>query len=311
MGATDKMRKDCASRILPNKRGDGIPQEFISDDPAKIEEWAQRHDKPGWGVFDCHNPLKAGATKRNKETIAAVAEIYVDVDPKDINESMETVDGLLRELLITPTEIRNSGRGRHVIYRLKEAISTDDAAMIERVDTVRAKLTDILCGDRQVCHHAALRRRVGTHNTKDGAWVLCEALATGNPVDLTEIEDMVAIYDRSLFTRKAPPDNTIYIDFGAGSASRPPVDADAELAAMRYQGAGDTGINATWWRRMGSLLRHDISVADTIQRLHAAAAANCQDDPNKSNWMRNACWHGRAMAEARTAVSNGAGRRAL
>jgi RecA-family ATPase len=286
MGATDKMRKDCASRILPNKRGDGIPQEFISDDPAKIEEWAQRHDKPGWGVFDCHNPLKAGATKRNKETIAAVAEIYVDVDPKDINESMETVDGLLRELLITPTEIRNSGRGRHVIYRLKEAISTDDAAMIERVDTVRAKLTDILCGDRQVCHHAALRRRVGTHNTKDGAWVLCEALATGNPVDLTEIEDMVAIYDRSLFTRKAPPDNTIYIDFGAGSASRPPVDADAELAAMRYQGAGDTGINATWWRRMGSLLRHDISVADTIQRLHAAAAANCQDDPNKSNWMR-------------------------
>jgi len=53
---------------LPNKKGDGIPQEFISDDPAKIEEWAQQHDKPGWGVFDCHNPLKPGATKRNKET---------------------------------------------------------------------------------------------------------------------------------------------------------------------------------------------------------------------------------------------------
>jgi hypothetical protein len=122
---------------LPNKKGDGIPQEFISDDPAKIEEWAQQHDKPGWGVFDCHNPLKPGATRRNKETIAGVAEIYVDVDPKDINESMETVDGLLRELLITPTEIRNSGRGRHVIYRLKEAIGTDDAAMIERADGAR------------------------------------------------------------------------------------------------------------------------------------------------------------------------------
>jgi hypothetical protein len=37
---------------------------------------------------------------------------------------------------------------------------------------------------------------------------------------------------------------------------------------------------------MGSLLRHDVSVSETISRLHAAAQANCQDDPDKENWMR-------------------------
>ena len=29
---------------LPNKKGTAAPLEFISDDPAKIEEWARRHD---------------------------------------------------------------------------------------------------------------------------------------------------------------------------------------------------------------------------------------------------------------------------
>jgi hypothetical protein len=271
---------------LPTKKGSAAVQEFISDDPEKIEQWAQAHDKPGLGIYDCHNPLKPGATARNKGTVAAVVEIYVDIDPKDINESLTAVDELLRELLITPTEIRNSGRGRHVIYRLKEPISTDDPAMMERADTVRSRLTEILCGDRQVCHHASLRRRLGTHNTKDSAWVLCETLSTGNEVDLTELEDMVAIYDRPLFTRKQPPDTVASMDFTAGSdggEGKAPIDVDARLAAMRYQGAGDSGINITWWECMGSLLRHGGSVNDTLNRLHAAA----EDDPNKANWIRD------------------------
>jgi hypothetical protein len=273
---------------LPNKKGSAPVQEFISDDPAAIEAWAREHDKPGWGVFDCHNPLKAGATRRSKETIGAIECIYADVDPKNITESMEEVDARLADFLL-PLENRTSGRGRHLGGKLKEPIDPNDTEMVVRVDAVRKRLTEIFCGDPQVCQQAALRRRPGTHNTKDGIWEECKILANeGVAHDLTEWEEALALYDRPLLTPKPPvtKENVDYIDFGVGAANKPPIDVDARLAAMRYQGPGNTGINITWWECMGSLLRHGASVTDTLDRLYAAAQANCQDDPAKANWMR-------------------------
>jgi hypothetical protein len=268
---------------LPNKKGAGVPQEFISDDLAKIEEWARQHDKPGWGVYDCINPLKDGAAARNKENVAAVVALRVDIDGKSIIETMDEVDAHLANMLLPPGAIIDSGRGRHANWELKEPISADEAEMITRVDAVRVRLIEILCGDRAPSHQAALFRRPGTHNTKDGAWLECKFVRNGGAaVDLTELEEAVTLYDRPLLTPKAPDGATVsYVDFTAVKAS---VDVDARLAAMRYQGAGDTGINNTWWTCMGSLLRHGTSIADTIDKLHAAAAANCQDDPNKNNW---------------------------
>jgi hypothetical protein len=67
---------------------------------------------------------------------------------------------------------------------------------------------------------------------------------------------------------------------------KPPVNVEERLAAMRYQGPGNSAINITWWECMGSLLRHGVSVEATIGRLYNAAAANCQDDPDTKNWMR-------------------------
>jgi AAA domain len=269
---------------LPNKKGAGIPQEFISDDIAKIEEWARQHDKPGWGVYDCINPLKGGATARNKDNVAAVVSIRIDIDPKSVIETVDEVDAHLGNMLLPPSALIDSGRGRHADWALKEPISTDDAEMIARVDTVRSRLIETLCGDPAPSHHAALFRRPGTHNTKEGAWLECRFVHNGGaPVDLTELEDMVALYDRPLLSPKAGEgENVSYVDFTAGSKTA--VDVEAALAAMRYQGGNNTGINATWWRCMGSLLRHGSSVADTIDQLHAAAAANCQDDPAKADW---------------------------
>jgi hypothetical protein len=68
---------------LPVKKGTAPIQQFISDDLNEIETWARERDKPGWGVYDCHNPLKPGATARNKETVASVIEIYADVHRDD------------------------------------------------------------------------------------------------------------------------------------------------------------------------------------------------------------------------------------
>jgi hypothetical protein len=280
---TQDMFYVCA---LPNKKGSAAPEEFFSDDPAAVEAWARRHDREGWGVYDCINELKPEARRRAKDTVAAVSRFYADVDPKDVVEAMPEVDNLLRDLLLPPSWVRDSGRGRHVGYELKEPVDYDDQEMLARLDVVRERVTEILCGDRQVLHAAALLRRPGTHNTKDGAWVECRVLTNGDAkYDLTEIEEMVALYDRPLLTRRAAAgDNVTYIDFGEPKG---PVDVEARLAAMRYQGADGSGINATWWACMGSLLRQGLSVREVMDTLHAAAQASCQDDPNNANWYRD------------------------
>jgi AAA domain len=274
---------------LPIKKGAGVPQEFISDHPAKLEEWAKRHDQPGWGVYRCPNPLKDGATTRSKDTIKEVRSIRIDVDGKGITETLEEVDAHLANMLLPPDTVIDSGRGRHPDWALKEPIPTDDAEMIARVDAVRERLVEILCADPAPAHQAALFREPGTHNAKDGAWIECRVLHnSGAAVDLTELEDMVALYDRPLLTPKPKTNGEAtvsYLDFA--TATKTTVDVEARLAAMRYQGGGDTGINCTWWTCMGSLLRHGMSVNDAIDKLHAAAEANCQDDPNKENWRRD------------------------
>jgi len=268
---------------LPNKKGAGAPKEFFSDDPAKVEAWAREHDKPGWGVYDCPNPLKDGATARNKESVAAVVSIRVDIDSKSVVELTDTIDACLGEMLLPPTTIINSGHGRHADWALKEAIDTNDVGLIARVDNVRTRLIEILCGDTAPSHQAALFRRPGTHNTKHDGWIECTILHnSGAAVDVTELEELIALYDRPLLTAKPKAsDDTTTADFTTDKVS---IDVDARLAAMRYQGAGDSGINITWWACMGSLLRHDMSVVDAIEKLHAAAAESCQDDPGKDDW---------------------------
>src|SRR5262245_26655971 len=129
---------------LPNKKGAGIPQEFFSDDPAKIEEWARQHDKPEWGVSDSTHPLKDATEKQNKASDDALVSDRVDVDGKSVTETMDEVDGHLGNMLLPPSAIIDSGRGRHADWKLKEPIPTDDTGMIARVDAVRARLIEIL-----------------------------------------------------------------------------------------------------------------------------------------------------------------------
>jgi len=132
---------------LPNKKGAGAPREFFSNDPAKIEQWARQHDKPGWGVYDCPNPLKDGATARNKESIAAVVSVRVDIDSKSVVEPVDAIDACLGEMLLPPATVIDSGHGRHADWALKEPVDTSDKDLIARIDKVRDRLIEILCGD--------------------------------------------------------------------------------------------------------------------------------------------------------------------
>src|SRR5689334_2260268 len=117
---------------LPNdKDKPGRRPQLISDNPEAIAAFVKKYDVPGYAVY-CPNPLKAGATSRTIENIAAIERLWSDIDFKDLEDAPELVDQGLKNLPLAPTEVRSSGGGRHVLYELKEPISADDPEGFDR-----------------------------------------------------------------------------------------------------------------------------------------------------------------------------------
>jgi hypothetical protein len=243
---------------LPNPGTKGPHRQFISDDPAAIQEWARAEDRPGLSVYYCPNPLIPGANRRALETIAEITCLHVDLDFKDIEEDVDTIDQRLRQLPEPPTEVRDSGGGRHVFWQLREPIGRNDPDF-EPTKALLRRLTQCLCGDPAPAHIAALLRQPGTHNTKRGSPVLCQTLWNGGgPVDPDDIVAMLdLLQDAPLLTRKGS--GTSYTN-GHGGGWRAPVDVEARLARMKWQGEGGTSINITQRDCSAKMLREGCSV---------------------------------------------------
>jgi hypothetical protein len=270
---------------LPNPGESGVLHECIADDPGVIEAFARREDKKGRGVYDCVSPLKPGARRRSLETVGEIVALHLDIDPKDITEDLATVDARLSSLLLPPTEIRNSGRGRHVRYALKEPIDASDNEGVAQAGDLLKRLTAYLCGDMAVAHHAALLRRPGTHNSKDGAWIECTYIAR-NPAkyDPDDIADFLAdVGHRPLFTRKSTGNGR---DKTASQVGRdkPPTDVEARLAAMAFEGAGEASIHQTQLSVTASLLRGGVALEETTRIVLEATRAAAAKDARAAKW---------------------------
>ena len=66
----------------PNPGNAGNTKAFRSDDLALTERWIKAENRPGFAVYHCPNPLKPGATTHGKDSIDAIAAIFVDIDFK-------------------------------------------------------------------------------------------------------------------------------------------------------------------------------------------------------------------------------------
>ena len=267
---------------LPNPGEPGVPHECIADDPRVIEAFAQREDKPGRGVYDCVSPLKPGARRRALDTVGEVVALHVDIDSKDIVEDMAAVDARLASLMLSPTEVRDSGHGRHVRFELKEPIAASDSAGVAHATAVLKELTAHLCGDMAVAHYAALLRRPGTHNSKGGAWLpVGHVMLTDARYDLGDIEDWLGDVDgRTLFTRKSAGnghDKSVGADAPTGRY-KPPIDVEVRLAAMQHRGAGDSSIHLTQLSTTASLLRQGVSLQETTRIVIDATRAAAGND---------------------------------
>jgi hypothetical protein len=209
---------------------------LISHDPAEIEAFARKHDRPGVSVYDCPNPLLPGAETRNRETVAEQSEIWIDVDLKDLATSRPAVEKILPEFPL-PLEIRDSGGGGfHVGVLLKEA-GQRDTSEFERTNNIRERLIHVLCGDRNCNHHAHLLRRPGTHNTNYDPAGECRVIRPGSPIDITEIEDLLdQVGDAPLFERKPPAKKLNGSGAGGSALTKRPFDLEEWSAGLCYPG---------------------------------------------------------------------------
>jgi hypothetical protein len=195
----------CA--LFDDKRDGQFPQLFTTD-TAALERFAKQYDRPGMSVYQCVSRLQPDARRRARDTVAEMAILHVDIDLRMLATPPEVVHQKLLELSLSlPVEIRNSGGGYHVIVELKEPVKAGTAAF-ERANRVRGQLTHMLCGDPAPDHHAALLRKVGTHNTKYGEPRLCQVERAGGPVDIADLEAFIELYEgKPQFEWAAPKHN--------------------------------------------------------------------------------------------------------
>jgi RecA-family ATPase len=268
---------------LPNPGTKGPHRQFISEDPAEIIKWAQAEDRPGLSIYYCVNPLLPDATRRSLETVAEITCLHVDLDFKDVVEDPDTIDQRLRQLPLPPTEVRDSGGGRHVIWNLREPIRRDDPDF-EPTKALLKRLTQCLCGDPAPAHIAALLRQPGTHNTKRGEPILCQTLWNGggavDPGDIKAMLDLVQ--DAPLLIRKS--NGGSYTGNGHNGGWKAPVDVEARLAQMKWQGAGDTAINVTQRDCSAKMLREDCSVDVVVDYILEATQKAVAGELAANDW---------------------------
>jgi hypothetical protein len=281
-------------QTIPNPGSNGprvgifYPDTELGRDHPDAVAFASKWDVPGQSVYDAVNLFRDDAVERRIETASEYERISSDIDLKDIEEPAEKVVEVLLALFYPPSEIRHSGHGIHADWDFKERLSaaTDAAA----VKAVRERLYKLLCADPAINHDAALLRRLGTTNSKDPANpVICRTVAaTGHTYDLHDISDLIDEYNgRPLFTRKEKPTRN---GNGGDAAWEPeddrgPVDVDAELAAMSWQGRNGPDINSTYKRTSCRHLR-DGFTPDEFEEKWIAAAMACSEREDL-NWSRD------------------------
>jgi hypothetical protein len=236
---------------------------------AKAEAFARQHDEKGFSVYSCIGRLRG--TPRNKANVGELDNLVLDLDLRNIVESREQVIACLRDLPLPP-EIRDSGRGLHAIWPLKEPL-IDEAGMAEAETTMR-RLVTLLAGDPKPTHRAALLRHLGTHNSRDDGWNECRVIEQGKPCDISEFADMFDLYGDTALLHYKEEANAPFDSEG----KRLPIDLEALCHGKN--------MHDTFLGYMGSRLNYGDTVADIIERVVEAAERHCSDDPKRPEWRR-------------------------
>jgi len=229
----------CVAAIPTN--GGGCIEHFYEDNEeghAAAEGFARLYDKRGFGVYDCVSALTA--RKRTKATVAQIRGLHADIDCYKSGIPKDDVISKLRNTIMQfnlVSVVNSSGRGVHVHLLFREPIEAA-APEAARAESVLRRLIEFLGADRQLSHFAALMRRPGTTNDKDGGGP-CETLIdTGMRCDLHEVEEYLDLVQGE--EAQFP-----YNGDSEGRAEKAaPVDLDERLATIEFGNTIGRGVNA-------------------------------------------------------------------
>src|SRR6516164_739951 len=269
----------CVAAI-PNNGG-GCIEHFYPDNAegrSSAEAFARQYDKPGMGVYDCVSPLRE--RRRGKDNVALIEGLHCDIDAYKIGRTKEEIVKRLEADFYKTgilSHINSSGRGIHVHFLFREPIEagTPDA---ERAQEVLKRMIAHLGADPQPAHFAALMRRLGTTNSREGGGPCKKLIDTGARCELSDIEeylDLVSKNEEVLFPE--PKTN------GGETSNSGPIDVDGRLAAMKYEDVNN-GVNDTIPSVIASLIWRGEPPDAIFDRVMGALKGMAERDGVAWNW---------------------------
>lgn len=288
---------------LPNadaRDRESNPRELLTRSPEDVDRFVAKYDRKDRGAYFSVGTLRAdaqpdkpGGSRRLKGNVAQIVCLHADVDLKSVLASRDEILEAVRGLPHPPSVIVDSGNGLHLYWLLSEALQADPDA-IALIEGLNEQLADLVGGDavRDVCR---LMRLPGSHNTKEGAWKSVEVVeARFEPrYELADLEEMLA--QMSPVIKKRPSEKRP----GAAASSlnpferiaatlgfKPPTDVEARLAAMDYQGSGETSIHHTQLACSASLMNRGVPLDEVVETLLSATRAAAGEMGARWNWSR-------------------------
>ena len=275
---------------IPNTGGNCVEYFYpdTKEGRASAEQFARQHNREGWGVYDCVSPLRE--ERRSKDTVAQIVGLHWDLDARQLKEDKQEIIERVRTKLESfgiLSRLTDSGRGVHIYSTFNEPVEPGTVGA-ERAHRLLRQMAEHLGADMAPTHFAALMRRPGTMNSKEGGGP-CEVLAdTGKRCSLSDVEAYLELVEAngSLFSaHEEPAQGTERIDG--------PVDVEAELAAMKYGDTSGAGVNATHCRVIPSLIwkawaPSDIAKLVIDATMQIAERSGLKWDRDAEEWQVNA-----------------------
>jgi RecA-family ATPase len=271
----------CVAAI-PNSGGNCV-QLFYEDTEegrTKAEAFVREHDKPGMGVYDCVSLLKE--KRRTKDTVAEISGLHWDIDARQVNEDKEQITKRVREKLEgfgLLSRLVDSGRGVHVYSTLREPIAAG-APEMEAAEQLLIRMIRHLSADPALKHFAALMRRPGTTNSKEGGGPCQVILDTGARCDLSDIAAYLDLVENNgpLFTAREEPNKT------NNEAEELPTDPEVRLAIMRFGSKSGRGVNATLCHVIPAMIWKATHPEDIHRKVMAALRETAGRDNLNWDW---------------------------
>ena len=274
----------CVAAI-PNNGGGCIEHFYLDNAEGRrsAEAFARQYDKPGMGVYDCVSPLRE--RRRGKDNVALIEGLHCDIDAYKIGRTKEEIVKRLESDFYKTgilSHINSSGRGIHVHFLFREPIEagTPDA---ERAQEVLKQMIAHLGADPQPGHFAALMRRLGTTNSREGGGPCKKLIDTGDRCELSDIDEYLNLVSASEEVLFPSPEPKTDGEKRPADHNNGPVDVEARLAAMKYRDKDD-GVNDTIPSVIASLVWRGEHPDNIFSRVMASLEHMAKRDDVKWNW---------------------------